>query len=1468
MQAPTITTPAPADAVQGQFSGFVEVVGIRETSGWCCNTQAPGDKVVLELSADGVVLGTVVADLMRADLLAGGIGDGRHAFCWTAPRPLSTDERVNMRVRVQSSGEELARLPDDGATTPELGAAAASELIIVDGVSAGGATGWIRDDRNLSELTVDLLVDGICVGSYPADIARGDVAASGLDSGRFGFRLPLPDDCFGADGVTLTIAVPALGVAMDLAGPLPVLQLHPHGYFAICNGLVEGHIDCHNLPADQHALIFFANQTFLGAIPIPAETSGRFVFQFEIPLDLSDGALHRVSVALDNSCLRLRSTTDAARIDYQSTIKGRIDTIDEDGIEGWVYSLAAPDEPIELDLYDGNVFVAKFATEHTRADVNQACKIKGSHGFRFSFPVSLYDGVAHSFRVLYKGEPVSRKKSIPYPLVLSAADLAAIPPARRYLGRVDGVSTDRISGWAVDLKDPATPVQMSLYVDDQFVGTTYASRFEVRLRTVARSGHHVFLFRLPPELMNGRKRAIKVVVTGVNHEMPNPIGGITFPLVDVLGATRADALPNFTYAPPLQPYLPGARAPSDYLSCPDGEPLISIIVLNLNGAWLLRDLFESFLRIHWRYSYELLLVDHGSTDGSLELAAEFAQRLPIRVLARGANYSFAASNNFAAQQARGKILALANNDLVMLHDCLAVMADHLRDPEVGAVGLKLLEPIKAGPNKWQYITHHQGVNFAISAPLPGTSQRYYVPMEIGEDSSADLAAVYQLPITTGALMLCRATDFADIGGFFEGYFYGMEDVDLCLGIVQKLGKKVVCDTAAVALHNRSATRDSKLRKSDKEKMYSAQIHAGNRALYLQRFGRQLTRTVLKSLVAGDHFWRPKPLRVVFAVTDAAIATPAGDLFTAMELGEAMRRLYNWDVLFVSKGTYSLPGADVLIVMLQDYKIEKIVDANPGLVTVAWARNWLPEWCAQPYLGAYQLIFCSSQKAIDYLYQHTGRSATLLPIATNAQRFAPCPPAAVHMSDLTFTGSYWLAEREAIGMQNLARAGYEFAIYGYGWDQQPQWEGHWRGSAAYTALPEIYSSAKLVLDDSHPVTREWNSLNSRVFDALACGRLVLTNCAGGARELFPDLLPNFDTPDQLQTLIEHYLAHPQEREALAAKLQQEVLRNHTYDQRAHTFHAALTAALGQRLRFAIKIGVPTLQECDAWGDYHFALGIKLALEKRGHFVRIDILPDWYYGPTAGDDVVIVLRGLSQYQPQPTTLNLMWLISHPDEVKLSEYKQYDHVFIASEPYAEKLQVRLGDKVSALLQCTNSALFHKDTDDTLVLPDLLFVGNSRGQRREGVQFALESNIDFGVYGEMWDGMLPARRVHGKHIANDSLRTYYSSAKVVLNDHWPDMRDEGFISNRIFDAGACGAAIVTDDMSACRQLFGDTLAYYNSSDTLAQQTRALIADPAGRKKRGAKLSKLILSQHTFDNRADTILQHVERLNTVKERP
>jgi spore maturation protein CgeB len=96
------------------------------------------------------------------------------------------------------------------------------------------------------------------------------------------------------------------------------------------------------------------------------------------------------------------------------------------------------------------------------------------------------------------------------------------------------------------------------------------------------------------------------------------------------------------------------------------------------------------------------------------------------------------------------------------------------------------------------------------------------------------------------------------------------------------------------------------------------------------------------------------------------------------------------------------------------------------------------------------------------------------------------------------------------------------------------------------------------------------------------------------------------------------------------------------------------------------------------------------------------------------------------------------------------------------------------------------------------------------------------------------------------------------VLNDHFPDMADWGFVNNRVFDAVASGARVLSDHVEGLEPIFHGAARTYRSTDELVQilddiegafppaAERRVIADRLGR-------------EHSFDARAATLLAAVE---------
>lgn len=118
------------------------------------------------------------------------------------------------------------------------------------------------------------------------------------------------------------------------------------------------------------------------------------------------------------------------------------------------------------------------------------------------------------------------------------------------------------------------------------------------------------------------------------------------------------------------------------------HPLVSVITVNFNGERYLEGLLRSLERQTYP-SFEVLVVDNGSTDGSVALVRRLFPE--VRVLEAGDNLGFTGGNNQGIREAKGAYLALINNDTVVDKDWLHHLVEEARrDPGIGAVGSKIL----------------------------------------------------------------------------------------------------------------------------------------------------------------------------------------------------------------------------------------------------------------------------------------------------------------------------------------------------------------------------------------------------------------------------------------------------------------------------------------------------------------------------------------------------------------------------------------------------------------------------------------------------------------------------------------------------------------------------------------------------------------------------------------------------------
>lgn len=287
------------------------------------------------------------------------------------------------------------------------------------------------------------------------------------------------------------------------------------------------------------------------------------------------------------------------------------------------------------------------------------------------------------------------------------------------------------------------------------------------------------------------------------------------------------------------------------------------------------------------------------------------------------------------------------------------------------------------------------------------------------------------------------------------------------------------------------------------------------------------------------------------------------------------------------------------------------------------------------------------------------------------------------------------------------------------------------------------------------------------------------------------------------------------------------------------------------KIALKMPAPDWLTAPFWGDYYYALSLKKYLIKLGYRVIIQVRKEWE--DNSGIDIALVLRGPAVYHPQPGVLNLMWNISHPGEVSESEYLEYQHIFIASEKYILSLPPIVGRRASVLLQCSDPELFYPDNQEKD--GRIIFIGNSHGELRPVVRDVLDIGIDVDVYGTLWEELIDKKYIKRQHLRNHRLRHYYAHSGIVLNDHWPDMREFGFISNRVFDVLACNGRLLSDNIQGIPEDLKPFIHTYESKAEL----QALMGQLPQRI--CPESAPIIMQDHSFSNRASHIHKIITKL-------
>jgi hypothetical protein len=246
---------------------------------------------------------------------------------------------------------------------------------------------------------------------------------------------------------------------------------------------------------------------------------------------------------------------------------------------------------------------------------------------------------------------------------------------------------------------------------------------------------------------------------------------------------------------------------------------------------------------------ELVIVDNGSSLTEAARLRGLVERNRRVVLMTGhGNVGFARGANLGARRATGDVLVFLNPDAFLQPECIDALARAIEGRPVPClVGGRVLNADRTeqrGARRGDITPFSALMSLSHLAKRVPAWSRYEVHWE--KDAAPE--GVAAIPTISGACFCMRREDFDAVGGFDEGYFLHVEDVDLCWR-VRKAGGLVLFQPEAEVIHLGHTSRASPIR---------VEFHKG---VGLARYFRKRAATIGQTVLA----WLLSPIIVCTAV---------------------------------------------------------------------------------------------------------------------------------------------------------------------------------------------------------------------------------------------------------------------------------------------------------------------------------------------------------------------------------------------------------------------------------------------------------------------------------------------------------------------------------------------------------------------------------------------------------------------------
>lgn len=257
---------------------------------------------------------------------------------------------------------------------------------------------------------------------------------------------------------------------------------------------------------------------------------------------------------------------------------------------------------------------------------------------------------------------------------------------------------------------------------------------------------------------------------------------------------------------------------------------LSIIIVSWNTKELLRQCLESVISnlclvvgINSPIT-EIIVVDNGSTDGSVEMAEEFRIKnleLRTKLIENKENVGFAKGNNIGIRGAEGEYIMLLNPDTIVKEGAIKNLVGFLDKNKKAAGVMPLLLNEDGSIQKDPIFLRFPSplsVFFYYNSWLKKIALNFFPNLLFSVKDFSRMAEVEEVEQLSGAAMVVRGDILRSVGGLDERYPYYFEDVDLSYQL-KKLGYKLFMDSEAKIVHLGGRSTQKLIEKEGRDKMY-------------------------------------------------------------------------------------------------------------------------------------------------------------------------------------------------------------------------------------------------------------------------------------------------------------------------------------------------------------------------------------------------------------------------------------------------------------------------------------------------------------------------------------------------------------------------------------------------------------------------------------------------------------------------